>query len=246
MGDNSPHQLPRTAGSNSSSTVICKGQIQGNHSAEDRQHHSSGLHQPPGGNSLQGAGQLDKGSVDVVLRGKHTHHSPAPPRYTEYHRRCRITVTDGQDRLEAEPLNISQDSENLWPTGSGSLCNSVCLLQLAARSIYRSNRCISPSVDSHQGICQPTLEPGRQDTSPGADPTSHHSASGTSVEIPTLVPYTSTHVGRLPQTDSSRNRDNGQQRQLTDAPTTSCMAYFRERYRSQQLSEEATDLMLSS
>ena len=74
----------------------------------------------------------------------------------------------------------------------------------------------------------------------------YHSPGCTSVEIPTMVPYTTTHVDRLLEADNSRIRDNGQQRQLTDTSTTSCLAYLRERDRNQQLSEEATDLMLSS
>ena len=51
----------------------------------------------------------------MVLGEKHTHHSLIPPRNTEYHRRCRITVTIRQDGLEAESLNISQDSEDFGP-----------------------------------------------------------------------------------------------------------------------------------
>ena len=60
-----------------------------------------------------------------------------------------------------------------------------------------------------------------------------------------MVPYTPTHVDRLPEANNNRNRNNGEQGRLPDAPTTGRMAYLRERYRSQQLSEEATDLMLS-
>lgn len=88
-------------------------------------------------------------------------------------------------------------------------------------------------MDSHQGVCQPTLKSCRQDTHTGADPTSHHSASGTSVEVPTMVSYTPTHVSRLPGANNSRNRNNDQQGQPSDSPTTSRRAYLRERYRSQ-------------
>ena len=74
----------------------------------------------------------------------------------------------------------------------------------------------------------------------------YHSPGCTNVEIPTMVPYTTTHDDRLPEADYSRIRDNGQQRQLTDTSTTSHLAYLRERYRNQQLSKKTTDLMLSS
>ena len=250
-GGNPPHQLFGVAGSNTSSTIICKKQVQTKHPAEDRRYHSSCLHQPSGGDSLKRPGQSDKGSVDVVSGGEYTHHSSTPPWNPEHYRRCRITSPDGQDRLEAVSLHIPQNTGKLLSTGSGSLCDSsVCpvptLLQLAARSICRSNRRISPSVDPHQGVCQPTMESDRPDTFSGRDSTSQHSAGSTSVEIPTMVSHTPIHVGGFSQTNNNRNRDNGQQGQLADAPTTSRMAYLRERYRGQQLSEEATELMLSS
>ena len=204
-----------------------------------------------GGGSLERASQSDKESVDVVPGEEHTHHSPTPPGDPEYRRRRRVTVTDRQDGLETVTKYIPQDTANIWSTGSGSLCDPpVCsvptLLQLAARSICRSNRCISPGVDPHQGVCQSTLEPGRQNTCSGTDSQNQPSAGSTSVEIPAMVPNTATHAGGLSQTDSSRNRNNGQQRQFIDAPTTSRVAHLRERYRNQQLSEDAMDLMLSS
>ena len=63
----------------------------------------------------------------------------------------------------------------------------------AARSIYKTtDSYISPSVDSHQKVCQPTLESGEQDAHPGAD----HNAGSTS---PTMVPHNPSHVGRLPE-----------------------------------------------
>ena len=68
------------------------------------------------------------------------------------------------------------------------------------------------SVDSHQGVYQPTLEPGWQNTHT-------HQATVYIVLVapvwksqpkyPTLAP---THVGRLPKADNRRCGDNGQQR----------------------------------
>ena len=114
-GGRTPDQLPRAIGSSSSCAVICEGQMQDIHSVENLQHHSSGLHKSSGGYSLQRVGQLDKGSVDVVPREEHTHHSSTPPRSSEFHHRCGIMVADRQDRLEAEFLYFSQHSEDFWP-----------------------------------------------------------------------------------------------------------------------------------
>ena len=120
------------------------------------------------------------------------------------------------------------------------------LLQLAARSICRNKRCISPSVDPHQGVHQPTLEPGRQDTHPDANPTSHHSTGNTNMEILAMVPYTPIHVDRLPKANNNRNRNNGEQGPLLDAPTTGRMAYLRERYRNQQQATETNSKLQTS
>ena len=230
LGSNTPHQLSRTSGGNSSSAIIWKGQMRSEHPANYRQHLSSFLHKPPGGNSLQRSGESDQEPMDVVPREEHAHNSPTPPRVPEHHRRCRILVSDRPNRLEAEPFNISQDTKDFRPTGSGPLCDSPVypvpsLLQLAARSICRSNRCISPSVDSHQGVCQPTLEPGKQDTHPSTEPTSHHNAGSTSLEIPTVVPYTPTHADRLSKVDINGIRNDDQQGQFPGAPSTSRMAH---------------------
>jgi len=183
-----------------------------------------------GGDSVKRASQPDKSLVDVVSGEKHTHHSSAPPQVPEHHRRYRITIPDGQDRLEAVASVIPQNTGNFWSSESGPFCdlsvNSV--LQLAARSICRGNRCIPPGVDPHQGVCQSTLESDRQDTHSSTDTTSQHSAGSTSVEIPTMVHHTSANVGGLPQSDNS-NRNNGEQGQLRTALTTSRMAHLRER-----------------
>ena len=247
----SSHQLPRVAGGNSCSAVIHNAQMQNICATVNRQHRSCGLHKSLGEYSIQGFSELDKEPVDVVFREKYSYHSSTPPRNPECCRRCGILVTDRQDILEAEPFHFSQDSEDLRPSGSGSLCNSPVfpvptLLQLAARSICRSNRCISPSLDPHQGVCQPSLESSRQDTHPVVNSTSYHCAGGSRVEGTTMVPCSPTHANGLPETNNNRNEDNGKQGQLPDAPTTSHMAHLRERYRGQQLLEEATDLVLSS
>ena len=53
-------------------------------------------------------------------------------------------------------------------------------------------------------------------------------------------------IGHFPTSYPRVITNNGQQGQLIDDPTTSCMAHLRERYKCQQLLEEALYLMLSS
>ena len=61
-----------------------------------------------------------------------------------------------------------------------------------------------------------------------------------------MVSDSPVHTDRLSQNHHSSSRNNGQSTSSSNAPLTSRMAYLRKRYRDQQLSEEATDLMLNS
>ena len=167
-GKKDVHQLPGASGCHSSSQIICQTQNQNFNSAEDQQHHSSGIHKSPGGYNLTRFIQVDKESMDVVPGEEYPHHSSTPPRVAEHICRCRAQSVHGQDRLETESDNLSQDPSTLGPTGSGPICflaihPVLTLLQLAARSICRSSRCIPPDVDTHEGVCQPTLESCGQD-----------------------------------------------------------------------------------
>ena len=116
------------------------------------------------------------------------------------------------------------------------------LLQLVARSIRRSNRCIPPDVNTHEGVCQPTLESCGQADSDTTGGCCTHSSS---LEITAVVSNPAIDADRLPLVDN--NRQSGDvSGPICDAPTASCMAYLWERYRGQCLLEEATDLMLKS
>ena len=158
------------------------------------------------------------------------------------------TIADAESQSQIDrtdlswiPQCISQDTGNVWHTGSKTLHNL-----LSAQCNCYFNWCLDPSPEATDtSILTPRdmsidLEIWYEGYSP---PKSHHSACCTSAEIQNMVPYTPTHVDRLPEADS---RDNDQQRQLTDTSTTSHLLYLRERHRSQQLSQEATELKLSS
>ena len=205
----------------------------------------------PGGYNLKRFSQVDKESMDVVPGEEYPHHSSIPPRVTEHNSRCRIPNVDGQDGLETESSHLSQDRSTLGPTGSGPICFSdiypvPTLLQLAARSICRSNRCIPPDVDSHEGVCQPTLESCGQDIISDSDTTGGCCTHSSSLEITAVVSNPAIDADRLPPVNNNRQSRNVQSGPICDAPTASRMAYLRERYRGQRLSEEATDLMLKS
>ena len=250
-GKKDAHQLPGTSGCHSSSQIICKTQIQNFNSAEDRQHHGSSIHKSPGGYSLTGFSRVDKESMDVVPGEEHPHHSSTPPRVAEHNCRCRVPNVEGQVRLETESGHLSQDRSTLGPTGSGPICFSAIypvptLLQLAARSICRSNRCIPPDVDTLEGVCHPTLESCGQDIISDSDTTGGCCTHSSSLEITAVVSNPAIDADRLPSVNNNRQSGDVRSGPICDAPTASRMAYLRERYRGQCLSEEATDLMLKS
>ena len=90
------------------------------------------------------------------------------------------------------------------------------------------------------------MEPSGEDSISSVDTAGQHCAGSPSVEVATTVPHSATDVSRLPSVNNIRSPSDAQSGPIDDAPTTSCMAYLRERYRGQHLSEEATDLMLKS
>jgi len=120
------------------------------------------------------------------------------------------TIADAESRAQIDrtdwklsPLIFHRIQETLvhWLCNS-SVCPVPSLLQLAARSISRSNRRVPPSVDSYQGVCQSSLELDRQDTCSKTNSTSQNSAGSTSVEVATVVPHTPMLVNGLPQADN--------------------------------------------
>lgn len=60
----------------------------------------------------------------------------------------------------------------------------------------------------------------------------------------TTVPNYAIDADRVPSVNNIKPSSDAQSEPIDDAPTTSRMAYLRERYRGRHLSEEATDLML--
>ena len=98
-------------------------------------------------------------SVDVVPRKEYPHYSSTPAKGNEYNSRHRILSNARQDRLEAEPLDIPEDQQSLRSTRSGLVCfQTICpvptLLQLAARSICTSNRCLHSELGKHEVLCK--------------------------------------------------------------------------------------------
>ena len=241
-------KLTEVAGCHTGSQDVPEEQNQDVCTPQVGQHHSGGIHQQPGRDSLQGIGKLGKEPVDVVLRTKHPHHCPTPARHSEQDSRCRVTDNEGLVRLATESSPVQQDCLPVWSHRSGHVCltpdHSVpSLFQLAARSLYSGYRCLSAGLVSDQGVCQTPFEPDWSSSVQGVDRSDLHCTSGTSLEDTAMVPTTSANCDAMsynPQPGNDKQRSGGSN------PSTSHVAYLRERYREQELSEEASSLMLKS
>ena len=121
------------------------------------------------------------------------------------------------------------------------------LFHLASGSLRSSYRCLPAGLVAIEGLCQPPMVPNREGTSPGANPTSTDSPPGTSLEDSAMVLTPTVDGSGMPLPSQGGHGDHAQPGQSTnDTNSTSRMEYLRKRYRDQELSEEATTLMLKS
>ena len=80
-------EMPGVTGSNSGHLDICKKHDRDYNSAEIGQHISSGVYQQLRGDSVLGPCRSGQKPMNVVSGKENPHHSPTPPRSTEYHSR---------------------------------------------------------------------------------------------------------------------------------------------------------------
>ena len=121
-GKDDAYKLFGVAGSNSSSSNICKKPQQNIFATASRQHHSSGIHQQLGWDDFQAVSWSSKGPMDVVSGEKNPHHSTTPTWEVELPCRHRKSSGDGSLGLEIESNDISEDRSTVWSTRSGPVC----------------------------------------------------------------------------------------------------------------------------
>ena len=90
------------------------------------------------------------------------------------------------------------------------------------------------------------MKPSGQESISDSDTAGKGGAGSSSMEVITVVPDYAIDADRLPPVNNIRPSSDAQSGPISNVPTTSHMAYLRERYRSQCLSEEATDLTFKS
>ena len=247
-GEEVAHQLPRTASSDSSTKNLCE-EHEGTISiVEDRQHNSSCLHQQPRGNYIQGFDSSNQRSVDVVSREEHSHPSTIPTWSNEPGGRHGIEIHEGSIRLETGSSRFSENQQEVWSSGSGPVCNQInqpvpSLLQLAARSICRNNRRLSPGLDDSERFCQPTLEPSTESANKNTESRGISNSGSPSMEISAMVSPPTVITSRLAMPATQAGHGN---RVSSNNAPTSRVEHLRERLDEQGLSSQATDLILNS
>ena len=162
--------------------------------------------------SLQGISDPHKRSMDVVPQKEYSHCSSAPTRCIEYTSPYIVQANAGQDRLEVQPCDIPENQQPFWAPGHGPVCVQTVhpvptLLQLAATSLFIGNRCISSGLDSHEILCESSVESGGLGSCTSAITTSSSGASSSCLEDTTLVPDASEHADRPSPVDNTDSKD---------------------------------------
>ena len=153
-----------------------------------------------------------------------------------------------QVRLEAGCEHLQETQQDLCPPEGGPVCVQAytpvpSLFQLAARSLHRGNRCIPSGLVITEGVCQPLLqlEPSIQCSGEDTGTGSQHYFSRSSVEEATVVSPSASNAGRfstLSSSSSGHDRSSG--------VPAGRMEHLRKKLRDQQLSVQATKLILKS
>ena len=127
-------------------------------------------------------------------------------RKTELDGRRGVKGSEGQIRLDALPESLPEDQSPIGTAGGGSTC--ICLKAVNPTANLREletgpgsngRRCLHNFVDRSESICQPTMEPCRQGSSPSSTTESGSGPNSTGVEITTMVPSATGNVHRTTQ-----------------------------------------------
>jgi len=184
--------------------------------------------------------------VDVVPGEEYPHYSSASARCAEHHSKHRVQRNAGQDRQEAERHDIPANQQLLWALGHGPVCvqavhSMPTLLQLAARFLcstflqdWTAMKCYANPPWNMVGrvLAQVQSPPSGVDSS--------------CLEVTTMVPNTSEHVARPSSANHIEPEETNQQGSHASSPSVNCMAHLRDKFQSQNLSEEDTALILKS
>ena len=118
--------------------------------------------------------------------------------------------------------------------------------RLSTQCPLYSNRCISSGLDSHEVLRESSMESGGLGSCTSAIATCSSGASSSRLEDTTVVPDASEHADRPSPVNNTESGEASECKSDTSTPSVSRMAHLRDKFRSQNLSEEATALILKS
>ena len=128
----------------------------------------------------------------MVFGKEHPHHSSTLARCSECDSRCGVSDHERPLGLAAETSHIQKNCQPVRSNRSGYVCLTTdgsvpSLFQLVARSLCSGNRCLPAGLVAHQGVCQPTLEPGRSSSVQSTERSDPHCSGGSSLEDTAMV-----------------------------------------------------------
>ena len=249
------HKLPGDTGSILGCSDLRQKQARSINSIAIGKHNSSGLHQPPRGDSVGTSSQADQRVMAVVSPEGNPHQSTASARCSECGSRCRIKGHEGPIRLDAQPSDFSGDSITDGPSGNRPFCLLLdgpgpSILQLAPRSPSISHECVPLELDGDESLCQSPLELGGQSPGQSSERVSGSPVAGdTSLASPALVSCDSEIAVRLSKNNSTVSGldcGSGTVQPAGEPPASGHLACHKHRYETEKLSEGASNLLLAS
>ena len=223
------------------------------HLKMDREHHSIDVYQQVRRHCVSRPQSPHQRGVDMV-HGK-TDNSPGHSlsRITEHSYRRGVSRDERSIGLDVASRCIPGD---LCSNGSHE-CRPVCLsadtspadvCEPASRSKCDRRGCLL-GLDKVSRLCQPTLEPDKQSSSTGLPSEISDSACCTGMAESTVVSSPPGPAGRGAPVASQHSRSDSadaQRKRTGDSPSSSRVEYLRRKYTSQNVSEEASELLLAS
>ena len=255
-GDDAPHQLPGALCCISSSAMLSERREQYDHPSQVGQRDSSHLYQSDGRNSLQAFVPTSTCLVGMVHSEEPVPTCRTSTRSAECTGRPRIPKPQGSMRLDDQSTIVSLDTRSNGPLSSRSVCFSpdsatAQILQLENRSRSGGSGCLHTGLVIPQGVCQPPLVPNPSMPQSGSCSKGQADIINSTVAISIMVSSGTGYVGghTSTTTNSGRSYITPPRAGVSNAPgmpKPGCMAYLRESFLSRGVSQEASNLLLSS
>ena len=155
-------------------------------------------------------------------------------------------------QLDAQPVNVSSNSDSNGDTGSGPVrltCDSPAssLLQLEAGPRSRGHGCIYAGLVSRQGLCQFPMVLNTSLSDQGQATSSTFGVNNAFMENSAMVSHSSgTTRGLSTARGPGLNADGSGVSDAAGSTPVNRMAHLRKSYTSRGFSHQASDLMLAS